>query len=185
MIDVELPLSTKKITVKGSVQHNQTGISMGIKFVDLIETQLGAIREYLKSASAGARSAGPVRKKILLIDEDNMKRRMSKSKLMLEGYLVVDFEDAMEAIHSMEQEAPDLVIFDLIMRKMDGYKVLAIIRESPKLRDVPVVMYSSKGSDEIMGKAMEAGAKGFLLKMTTPPSKLAEIVKRILPARGR
>lgn len=185
VIEVELPLGERKLTVKGSVQHNQVGVGVGVKFVDLSEGQLGAIREYLHSAAAVALSAGPTRKKILLVDEDPMKRRMSKSKLVLEGYSVVDFEDAAEAIRTVEQEAPDLVILDPVMVKMDGFKALAIIKGFPKLKDVPVLIYSSKGSDEIVRKALASGASEYLLKMTTTPAKLAEIVKRILPVRGQ
>jgi twitching motility two-component system response regulator PilG len=183
IVAVELPLGTEKISVKGRVQHNQNGVGMGIKFVDLSEEQHGAITAFMNSGQTGGRKAEDLRKRILLIDEDAQKRRMSKSKLILEGYSVVEVEDGFEAIRRMEEETPDLVILDLFMRKMDGFKVLTIIKETPKWKEIPVLIYSSKGSDEIMEKVLAAGATEFLLKMMTSPTKLAEIVKRNLAPR--
>lgn len=183
VVDVELPLGTQKISVKGSVQHNQNGVGMGIKFVDLNNEHRSAIYEYLHSSEVEGRKSGDSRKRVLLIDEDPMKRRMSKSKLILEGFSVVDVEDGFSAIRRMEEETPDLVILDLFMQKMDGFKVLTIIRESPMWKDIPVLIYSSKGGDAIMEKVLAAGATEFLLKMMTSPTKLAEIVKKHLPSR--
>jgi predicted Zn finger-like uncharacterized protein len=180
VVDVELPLGTRKISVRGRVQHNQTGVGMGIKFVDLTNEQQSAIFEFMHSSPAEGKGAGDARKRVLLIDEDALKRRMSKSKLILEGFSVVEVEDGFEAIRRMEEEAPDLVILDLFMRKMDGFKVLTIIKESPKWKDIPVLIYASKGTDEIMEKVLAAGATEFLLKMMTSPTKLVEIVKRSL-----
>ena len=72
------------------------------------------------------------------------------------------------------------MILDLFTRKMHGFKVLTIIKESPEWQDIPVLIYSSKGGDEITGKVQAAGAAEFLLTMMTSPTKLAEIVKKIL-----
>jgi len=184
IIDVELPLGTQKISVKGRVQHNQNGVGMGIRFVELSNAHQSAVFEYMHSFEAGGRNVGDARKKILIVDEDAMKRRMSKSKLILEGFSVVEVEDGFEAIRRMEEETPDLVILDLFMRKMDGFKVLTIIKESPKWKDIPVLIYSSKGGDEILEKVLAAGATEFLLKVMTSPTKLAEIVKKSLRAAG-
>ncbi len=183
-IEVELPLGAQKISVKGSVQHNQNGVGIGIRFLDLSKAHQNAIFEFMRSDRAGGARADVSRKRVLLVDEDAMKRRMSKSKLILEGFSVVDVEDGFEAIRRMEEEPPDLVILDLFMRKMDGFKVLTIIKESPKWKDIPVLIYSSKGSDQIMDKVLAAGATEFLLKAMTSPTKLAEIVKKTLSSRG-
>jgi PleD family two-component response regulator len=180
IIDLELPLGAQKISVRGSVQHNQNGVGVGIKFVDLSSEHQSAILAYMRSSETGGRKAGDVRKRVLLIDEDAMKRRMSKSKLILEGFCVFEVADGFEAIRRMEEETPDLVILDLFMQKMDGFKVLTIIKETPQWKDIPVLIYSSKGGDEIMEKVLAAGATEFLLKMMTSPTKLAEIVKKTL-----
>lgn len=183
IIEVELPLGARKISVRGRVQHNQNGVGIGIRFVGLSNEHQNAIFEYLHRAQAGGRRLGDSRKRILLIDEDSMKRRMSKSKLLLEGFSVVEVPNGFEAIRRMEEETPDLVILDLFMQKVDGFKVLTIIKESPKWKDIPVLVYSSKGSDEIMERVLAAGASEFLLKMMTSPTKLVEIVKKSLSSR--
>ena len=66
------------------------------------------------------------------------------------------------------------------MEKMDGYKVLAFMRQSEKLKNIPVVVFSSKFSAEEQDRVYEAGATEFLPKITTSPNKLLEIIKNLL-----
>jgi CheY-like chemotaxis protein len=180
IVEVELPLGAQKITVKGTVQHNQNGVGIGVKFLDLSAQHRSAILDFIQNSGASGRRVGGSRQRLLIIDEDAMKRRMSKSKLIHEGFSIVEVEDGSEAIRRMEEETPDLVILDLFLQKADGFKVLSAIKESPKWKDIPVLVYSSKGGGDLAERALAAGAAVFLLKMTTTPAKLAEIVKRTL-----
>jgi len=105
---------------------------------------------------------------------------MNKSKLVMEGFTVLEADNGMDAINMLKYESPDLIILDVFMQKIDGFKVLAIIKESPKWKDVPVIIFSSKGTQDVIEKAMNAGANEFLLKMMTTPVKLSETVKALL-----
>jgi PleD family two-component response regulator len=70
------------------------------------------------------------------------------------------------------------------MEKMDGFKVLAILRESPQWKDIPVIVFSAKGTQDVMDKVIDAGAEEFLVKMMTSPAKLANTVKNVLEKKS-
>ncbi|MBI5025908.1 MAG: response regulator [Nitrospirae bacterium] len=120
------------------------------------------------------------KKKVLIVDDNDMTRRMNKSKLMLDGFTVLEAIDGVEAIKVLETEVPDVIVLDLYMEKMDGFKVLALLKGSPKWKDIPVIVFSARGTPVEIEKAMSAGADEFLVKMTTSPVKLSERVKGIL-----
>ena len=66
------------------------------------------------------------------------------------------------------------------MEKIDGFKVLAMLKTSDKWQDTPVVVFSSKSSQDTIDKVIDAGANEFLSKMMTSPAKLAETVQNLL-----
>ncbi len=66
------------------------------------------------------------------------------------------------------------------MEKMDGYKLLSFIKQIDNLKDIPVLVFSSKYSDEEKEKVFAAGATEFLHKTKTTPSKLVSVIKGLL-----
>ena len=73
-----------------------------------------------------------------------------------------------EAMKILREQTPDLVILDLYMKKMDGFKVLSILQTNPKWKDLPVIVCSTSGTEDVMKKVIDAGADEFLNKMITP-----------------
>jgi CheY-like chemotaxis protein len=72
---------------------------------------------------------------------------------------------------------PDLILLDLVMPEMDGFKVLQAVRASPALNKIPVIVFSSKGAPEEIQKALQSGANDFLIKATTTPNKVIEKIE--------
>ena len=120
------------------------------------------------------------KKKVLIVDDNDMTRRINKSKLMLDGFTVLEAIDGVEAIKILETKVPDVIVLDLHMEKMDGFKVLALLKGSPRWKDIPVIVFSARVTPLEIERAMSAGADEFLVKMTTSPAKLSERVKGIL-----
>ncbi|MBE9502761.1 MAG: response regulator [Proteobacteria bacterium] len=180
IVDVTLPINALKISVKAKVQHNQSGIGMGLKFVNLHEEQAEIINQFIESYDEKNHGKPAGKKQVLLIDENETSRRMNKSKLVMDGFTVIEATTGVEAINILKKESPDLIIMDVFMQKIDGFKVLAILKQSPKWKDVPVIIFSSKGTQDVVEKAMNAGASEFLLKMMTTPVKLSDTVKALL-----
>ena len=118
--------------------------------------------------------------KILVVDDEKMFQNIYKSKLLSEGFLVRTAGNGTEAIKILLEETLDLVLLDLNMPVMDGFKVLAAIKSMPKLSSIYVIVLSSRGQPEEIEKAVSLGANGYLIKATTTPNEVVEKVKEIL-----
>ena len=81
--------------------------------------------------------------RILLVDDDAAHRRFLKGLLIPEGYEVSEAKDGLEALESLSQCLPDLVLLDLEMPGIDGYTVCRRIKESPRTRLIPVVIVTT------------------------------------------
>ena len=88
--------------------------------------------------------------KILLADDEAEIRDVLRIYLEKDGYVVTEAADGVEAMNLLRKEPFDLVILDIMMPGVDGYRVLRSIRET---NNVPVIMLSAKGteSDKILG----------------------------------
>ena len=72
-----------------------------------------------------------MRNKILLVEDSKVIQQMYRNKLLLEEFTVVTADNGMEAIKVLSQEKPDLILLDLMMPVMDGYKVLQVVKTDP------------------------------------------------------
>ncbi len=184
IVDITFTLQETKLTAQANIQHSQSGVGMGLKFMELTEEHKGLIRKFIEQKSAGSEEGETERKLILLVEDSELSRRMYKSKLMQEGFQVHEANNGLEAIKYLNVEKPDLIILDLYMEKLDGFKVLSMIRESPLYKETPVIVFSSKGDQDMINKVITAGADEFLSKSITPPAKLAEAVKKLLKSKS-
>ncbi len=181
VVDVSLPLNSAILAVKARVQHSQDGVGMGLMFVGLTPGKLAHIREFIDNAAE--ETSQVAREKILVVDDNALSRRMNKSRLSLDGFSVTEAGDGMEAIAILEKHQVSLVILDLYMEKLDGYKVMSIMRQKPGWTDIPVLVLSARATSEEVDRAIHAGATEFLPKMTTSPHKLSERVRRHLESK--
>ncbi len=126
-----------------------------------------------------------MRNKILLVEDSKVIQQMYRSKLVLEQFTVLTADNGMEAIKILSQEKPDIVLLDLMMPVMDGYKVLQVVKADPKLSDIPVLVFSAKGQPEEVERALNMGAAGYVVKATTKPVEVIEQIKKILGQKPR
>lgn len=172
VMNVTLPLNSKFINVQARVRNAQESVGMGVQFIELTTDQELAIREFVDSAIHA--SSGSGKKRVLIVDDNASSRRMNRGRLMLDGYEVSEAEDGVRALELLKKGKTDIVILDLYMERLDGYKVLSIMREKPEWKDIPVLVLSARSSAEEIDKAIAAGATEFLVKMTTSPLKLSQ-----------
>ncbi|MEW6570179.1 MAG: response regulator [Nitrospirota bacterium] len=121
-----------------------------------------------------------MRNKVLLVDDSQIVQQMYKNKLTLEQFNVITADNGMEAIKMLSTEVPDIILLDLMMPVMDGYKVLQVVKTDPRLSHLPVVVFSAKGQSEEVEKALSLGAAGFIVKATTRPNEVVEQIKKIV-----
>ena len=125
-----------------------------------------------------------MRHKVLLVDDTDFYRKLYHAKLASEGYEVTVAQNGAEAIMSLGKAPPDVILLDLMMPIMDGYKVLEAMKNDEKLKEIPVVVFTAKGASDEIDKAFAMGARDFLVKATSPPNKVVDKIKKILEQKN-
>ncbi|HWR97145.1 MAG TPA: response regulator [Candidatus Methanoperedens sp.] len=120
--------------------------------------------------------------KVLLVDDNAQTRAINAARLRVAGYDVTEAGDGVECIKLLRAQPVDLLVLDLMMPVMDGFKVLQMVKLDPQTKGIPVVVLSGRGQPEEIEKALKLGASDFLVKMRTNPNILAEKVQKTLAA---
>ncbi|MDM8542068.1 response regulator [Desulfococcaceae bacterium HSG9] len=123
---------------------------------------------------------GPDRKKILVVEDSSTTRKVIAITLSQNDYHVIEACDGIEALSRLNEHKPDLIILDIILPKMDGFKILSIIKSNSDFKETPVIMLTSKDGfiDKMKGRI--AGSTAYLTK-PFEPQKLIETIKKNLP----
>src|SRR5450759_3189524 len=110
---------------------------------------------------------------LLIVDDDPASLKLLRAQLEAEGHAVFEAHDGVDALSLLELQRVDAVISDVLMPRMDGYRLCHEIRKHARLRDLPIVLYTSSytsPSDEKL--ALDLGADKYLIK----PASVATIV---------
>src|SRR5262245_31770539 len=104
-------------------------------------------------------------KKILIVDDHAVNRRLLKAQLKSGPFTVVDVADGKEALAVLDKEGADIVISDILMPNIDGYHFCMEVRNRPKLRLTPIILYTSTHiGDDGRKSAFDCGADYYLEK---------------------
>ncbi len=114
---------------------------------------------------------------VLIIEDEPGTVEMYRIVLEIEGYRVRVAYTISTAISALEEEIPDLVLLDVVMRDSSGLDLCRKIREDPELTHIPVVIVSNLGSKEHIDAGMEAGADDYLSKPVSQ-NELLEAVRK-------
>lgn len=113
--------------------------------------------------------------KVLVVDDSAVMREMVVA--CLRGLSEADFEHAasgLEAIERLSLSPYDLVVLDLNMPDIGGYEVLEFVRGQDQLREVPILVVTTRGDETSRQRAMDAGASRFMTKPFSPEQIQAE-----------
>ena len=114
--------------------------------------------------------------KILVVDDEPRNVRILQIHLNAQGYTVYTAEDGVEALDVVERDAPDLILLDINMPKMDGFEVVKQIRANKATEFIPIVMITAlRDTRENRIKSIEAGADDFIEK----PFDSLEVLARV------
>jgi signal transduction histidine kinase/CheY-like chemotaxis protein len=125
------------------------------------------------------------RKPVILLADDNADMREYVAGLLGWRYELVQAETGRIALAEAERSLPDLVLTDVMMPEMDGFALLAALRQNPATRTVPVIMLSARAGEEARIDGIDAGADDYLTKPFSARELLARVDAQLKLARLR
>ncbi|MEI8103727.1 MAG: response regulator [Candidatus Moraniibacteriota bacterium] len=115
-------------------------------------------------------------KKILIIEDEQSLAHALELKLTHSGFEVRTALDGISGLELSDKETFDLILLDLIMPKMNGYEVLAQLKE--KQNKTPVIVLTNLGQDEDKTRVESLGVIGFFVKSNTPLAEIVEYIEK-------
>ena len=119
-------------------------------------------------------------KNILIIEDDKFLRDLIVQKVAKEGFNVSAAIDGEDGVKKIKEEKPDLVLLDLILPGIDGFEVLAKVREEESLKSLPVIILSNLGQREDVEKGLRLGAIDYLVKAHFTPGEIIYKIRQHL-----
>lgn len=123
-------------------------------------------------------------KKILLVDDEADLVTAVKFRLTAEGYDVIAALDGQSALDMAKKEKPDLIVLDLMLPKMNGYKVCSLLKADMRYRRIPIIMFTARAQEADKKMGLEAGADAYITKPFEASVLLAK-VKELLGEETR
>lgn len=121
-----------------------------------------------------------MREKIVLVEDDQFLTKMYKSKLEMEGYVVITCSNGAECLQILSREKPHLIITDLLMPVMNGFQLLQALKQNPEFSRIPVIVLSSRGLPQEIEKALSLGAKDYMVKTSITMKEMALKIKKVI-----
>ena len=100
----------------------------------------------------------------------------------MNGYEVLTAFDGVEALRKAKEEKPDLILLDLMLPKMDGYKVCGLLKKDIRYAKIPILIFSARAQEADIKMGEEMGADDYVMKPFDPDSLLEKIRKVLAPA---
>jgi DNA-binding response OmpR family regulator len=117
--------------------------------------------------------------KILIVEDEEYLSDMYKMKFEQAKYSVIVAHDGLEGLALAKKEKPDLVLLDLILPGLHGFKVLAKLRQEAATKNIKIFILSNLGQSDEVSQGMKSGADGYFIKANLTPSQLLEKVNAI------
>jgi DNA-binding response OmpR family regulator len=113
--------------------------------------------------------------RILLIDDNRTVFRLLDAIVRIKGYHLLYAENGQQGIVKARQEQPDLILLDVMMPDIDGFKVCQYLKENADTREIPVLFLTARGAEGDLEAGRRAGADGFMTK----PFQTVEVLNQI------
>jgi DNA-binding response OmpR family regulator len=115
------------------------------------------------------------KKRILVVDDEVDLVETVRFSLELEGYDVLIAYNGEEALNQARKENPDLILLDLMLPKLDGYKVCRLLKFDERYKHIPILMLTAKTQEKDKATGMETGANEYIAK----PFEMDELMKKV------
>lgn len=118
---------------------------------------------------------------ILVVDDNEDTLKIVGKILAVERYQVKTAKDGQEALRSIDNETPALILLDIMIPKIDGFEVCRTIRGNPLMDHIPILIISARIDDAAQRKASTLGANGYLVKPIIPADILQKVKDHLTP----
>ena len=117
--------------------------------------------------------------KILIVEDEQLIVEFVEFLLRQEGFEPLTASDGDVVLPLVRQEQPVLVLLDVLLPTVDGFEVLRQLRQSPDLKDIPVIIFTARNRDADLALAFEMGATDYVAKPFSPTELMARIHKAL------
>src|SRR3990167_9180083 len=100
--------------------------------------------------------------KILIVDDEVQLIAMVQMRLEANGYEVITANDGQEGLEKAKSEKPDLIMLDVMMPKMDGYKVCGLLKNDARYSKIPVILFTARAQQNDKDVGAEVGADAYI-----------------------
>ena len=122
------------------------------------------LRDELELDGNGHVGPGGEKVRVLLVEDEPQLRRLLREMLERDGFSVGEAEDGVKALDEVDRWAPDIVVLDLDLPRLDGYGVLTHLRARRATEQLPVLVLTAKGDEDSEVRVFEFGANDYLSK---------------------
>lgn len=119
-------------------------------------------------------------KKILVVEDDKFLANAYRVKLSKEGFEIKISLEGEEALRSLDEFQPDLIILDLMMPQMDGFEFLTKIKSLQRWNKIPIIIASNLGQKEDIDRGLSLGANDYIVKSDLSMDQLIKKVYSLL-----
>ncbi|MCG5072024.1 hybrid sensor histidine kinase/response regulator [Paraburkholderia tagetis] len=156
-------------------------VALIVDVEDMVTSVARLVREgQLAGVARGAQAAARERKRILVVEDSLTVRELERKLLEKRGYAVSVAVDGMDGWNTLRNGHFDLVITDVDMPRMDGIELVAMIRNDPQQRGVPVMIVSYKDREDDRRRGLDAGADYYLTKGSFHDEALLDAVNDLI-----
>jgi DNA-binding response OmpR family regulator len=114
-------------------------------------------------------------KKILIVDDEVDLVETVRFPLEMEGYHVLVSYNGEDALNQARKENPDLILLDLMLPKLDGYKVCRLLKFDDRYKHIPILMLTAKTQEKDKALGMETGENEYITK----PFEMDHLLARV------
>lgn len=125
-------------------------------------------------------SRDPNAKTVLIVEDDQFLRNLCVRKLQKEKFNVIYAVDGEEGLRKIQEERPDLVLLDILLPGLNGFDIVAAVKNNPDIASIPIILLSNLGDKSDVDKGLGLGAEDYLIKAHFTPGEIVDKVREWL-----
>jgi two-component system chemotaxis response regulator CheY len=120
---------------------------------------------------------------LVVEDSATMRQLISFSLKRFKGCMIIEAVDGVDALKKLQTEEVDMILTDINMPVMDGLKLVALVRQNPKMKDLPIVIITTEGAQEDRDRGLALGANAYISK-PIQSSHLTKVIAELLDQKN-